>query len=264
MNNSYAFNKPFVRFLILFSLVIPIFVTSCTLQTTKIDETVEVSETDLLIEKLRSYNRSVSYLEGKALVVYKEDDKTYSFRVNIAVDKNSDRFRLDASDFVFKKLLLTLIRNENDVLAVNYSKKTIANLLYDDFDFSSLIGLRISKEIFEHAFLGEVFIIEGPIQRGDSEYPSLYIKAGEETETVLFNEELLPAQALYLFVQDSLAVDYSKYEYFEDVRFPRKITVKTGDRRLIINYSELVINIPIKREIFCLENKVLEGFTRLD
>ncbi len=264
MNNSYAFHKPFVRFLILLSLLIPIFLTSCTLQTTKIDETVEVGETDLLIEKLRSYNNSVSYLEGKALVVYKEDDKTYSFRVSIAVDKSSDRFRLDASDFVFKKLLLTLIRNENDVLAVNYLKKTVTNLLYDDFDFTSLIELQISREILEHAFLGEVFIIEGPIQRGDSEYPSIYIKAGEETETVLFNEELLPAQALYVFSQDSLAVDYSKFEYFEDVRFPRKITVKTGDRRLIINYSELVINTPIKRDIFCLENETLEGFTHLD
>ena len=249
--------KPFILFISLFLI-------SCSLKVARVSELVQKKARSFLFEELISYNNSVVTLEGKAFVMYKESEKTFSFRVEVAADKNEMNFRLDIGDFVFKIPLITVIQEGEDVLVINYSKKTFSRLQYKDLDFKNMTGLNIPKDILVNSVLGEVFIIKGDIEVSESDNLLLSINGMTEKENVLFNEKLMPIEALYILHSDSLLVNFYKFNGIEKEQFPYKITIKNEDKLLQINYSSLTINSPINSDLFSFDTSNLKGFTRLN
>jgi len=85
-----------------------------------------------------------------------------------------------------------------------------------------------------------------------------------EKENVLFNEKLMPIEALCILHSDSLLVNFYKFNGIETEQFPYKITIKNEDKLLQINYSSLTINSPINSDLFSFDTSNLKGFTRLN
>jgi hypothetical protein len=269
---SYAFNRKqrglgkwkFPAALVLSISVGTFLISSCTVRTVKRIEPEMPSKAETLFQRLHSYNSAVRSLEAKALAVYRDNERTYSLRVYIAVDKKTERFRFDLSDFVFKVPLTTVLRKVDEVIVVNYSKKTLSSLQYSDLDFSEMLGLKISKEVLVSTVIGEVFTIGNTGITADSEVPTLIINNGEETETVIFSPELIPVQVKYEFQEDSLTMQFSKHEKIENVQFPKKISIQDANRTLDINYSDLRVNMPFEEAVFLLDKEKIADFSSLD
>ena len=251
--------------LVLSISIVTFLMSSCTVRTVKRIEPERPPKVENLFQRLHSYNSAVRSLEAKALAVYRDSEKTYSFRVHIAVDKETAHFRIDVSDFVFKVPLTTVLRRGDEVIVVNYSKKTLSTLQYSELSFSEMIGLKISKEVLVSAVIGEVFTISNTgITIADSEVPTLFIRNGEETETVIFSSALIPVQVQYELQEESITIQFLKYERIANVQFPKKISIQNANRTLDINYSDLRLNMSVEEKVFLLDNEKIADFSHID
>lgn len=251
------------RSVYLLSFLIFLFMVSCTMKTVKVEEPAQIETSTILLEKLNDYNSYVKSLEGNALVTYKESDKTYSFRAQFESDKNKMDFKMHLDEFIFKFPLFTLIKKDQDVLAIVHSKKTYTFLQYEELDLNKLTGLNIPRDILIRTVLGEVFVIEGEII--ESKAQSITIQNENQSETIVFNEELLPDETHYYLNPelDMYKVTFSKYRNIGNIEFPYKIMIQNEERTLSINYSDLKINPPISADVFSMDISHLEGYTPL-
>jgi hypothetical protein len=237
--------------------------TSCSVKAVKTAVPVRTPDADYLLARLGVYNNAVQRIDGKALVVYREADRTFSFRVVVAVDKPATRMRLDISDFVFKVPLYTLIRSGEDVLLVNHAKKTVSVLRDDDIDVRSLIGLDLPQGFPLDALLGEVFLIEGEGHSIEALDPVvLHINGGEADETVTFSQDLTPEKVRYTSSGQSIFVGFSKYVRVHGEPFPKKISLQKSGTTLDITYTELRLNTAIPDTVFSLQGETA-GFTTI-
>jgi hypothetical protein len=159
---------------------------------------------------------------------------------------------------------MTLIKKDQDVLAIVHSKKTYTFLQYEEMDLNKLTGLNIPHDILIRAVLGEVFVIEGEII--GSKAQSITIQNENQSETIVFNEELLPDETHYYLNPelDMYKVTFSKYRNVENIEFPYKIMIQNEEKALSINYSDLRINTPISTDVFSMDISHLEGYTPLN
>jgi hypothetical protein len=234
------------------------------MKTVKIEETAQIETSTILLEKLNEYNSYVKSIEGNALVMYKESDVTYSFRAQIESDKDKMDFKLQLDDFVFKFPLFTLIKKDQDVLAIVHSNKTYTFLQYEELDLNILTGLNIPHDILIRGVLGEVFVIKGEII--ESKAQSITIQNKNQSETIVFNKELLPDETHYYLNPelDMYKVTFSKYRNVENIEFPYKINIQNEEKTLSINYSDVKINTPISTDVFSMDISHLEDYTPLN
>jgi len=221
-----------------------------------------LDETAALLERLVSFNKKASFIEGDAFVIYKDDEQTYSFRVHAIADMSRKNYKLSVDEYVFKIPLFTLIKNQSDVLAITHSKKTYALLRYEDLDFSSVTDLHIPKEFFIHAVFGAFYVIEGSKKFSSPEEHILLMETANRKQKVLFSEEMLPVESSYTLSDKFVQVQFSKFREVESVQFPHKITIRNDERNLKINYSKLHINTPLHSSTFALDTSGLEKYSR--
>ena len=236
--------------------------TSCTVRAIKQAEVTKPRDEDTLLSELMGFNSAVKNIEGRALAVYRDGERTYSFRVLIAADKSSEQIRMDISDFVFKVPLFTIIRRGEDVLLIHHSKKTVSEMRFRELDFSTLFSLEVSKDLLLGAILGEVVVIEGKAVFSDTQQPLLLrIQGSNAEQTIAFNQDFIPFQMQYRYDSRLLTIDFSKFEQQKSVSFPKKIDLKQGSRSLYINYTELHLNQGIEVSRFDLQEDEIDGFS---
>jgi hypothetical protein len=239
-------------------LLIPLLY-SCATRT----ETVqEENEAAVLVTKLKEYNSSIHAIEASALLMYSDGDKTYSFRVQVTAHNNGENMRLDLSDFVFKKPILTIIKNNDKVTALLHTQKKYYSTTYEDLNIEVLSGLRIRKEILLPALMGKIYVDSegGSVISPDPE--TLIIETEEYRETVPFDHDWLPRSAEYIVEYDVYSVTLGSFTSTEGVYFPWKVTLTNLNRQLEATYKEVRVNGTIDTGLFLLDEKSLADYTR--
>ena len=257
-----------IKLKMFFMLPLIFFMLSCSLRTTKIggpvEPPLETEESLPLLTRLNKYNDMVRTLEGSAFTVYRTDEKTISLKMDIITDKKERRFRIDLFDFVFKVPLVSIVRNDNDVLAVVHNKKEYYTLTFEYFDFWEMTGINIPKDILISSITGEVHMIKGETVISSTEDLLLSIEGETGLELVRFNNDDLPVEAHFIYETESYIVNYEKYKNIENIDYPHKITIKHDDSRLEINYAEVKLNTVVESAAFDFDRSVLEEYTRVN
>jgi len=253
---------------IFFMLLFLFFLLSCSLKTTKIGESVEApletEESLPLLTRLNEYNEMVRTVEGNALTIYRTDEKTISLKTDIIRDKKEQRFRIDLFDFVFRVPLVSIVRSDNDVLAVIHNKKEYYTLTFEYFDFREMTGINIPKDILVSSMTGEVHMIKGETAISSPKDLLLSIEGETGLELVRFNNDSLPVEVQFIFETESYIVNYEKYKNIANIDFPHKITIKHDDSRLEINYAEVKLNTVVESTVFDFDGSVPEEYTRMN
>jgi hypothetical protein len=241
---------------------------SCSLRTAKIGAPVETpletEESQLLLTWLNEYNEMIRTIDGNALTIYRTDEKTISLKTDIITDKNEQRFRIDLFDFVFKAPLVSIVRNDNDVLAVIHNKKEYYTLTFEYFDFRELTGINIPKEILVSSITGEVYMLKGETVLSSPEDLLLSIEGETGLELVRFNSDSLPVEAQFIYETESYIVNYEKFKNIANIDYPHKITIKHNDAQLEINYAKVKLNTLVEGTAFDFDWAVLEKYTRVN
>jgi len=246
--------------IIINTLLIFFLISSCTLKTVKVKEEEE-DEALFLLSVIQNYNDSFDNVEGSALVVYKEGERTLSLKAGIIAIADLSNIRIDVEDFVFKKKLVTVAKNGDDVLTVNHIKKTYIQSNYSNLDFKKALGFDIPAELLINFIIGRVPVAEGSYEGDISRRPKLYIQGKEDKEMVFFNRELLPEKIEYYQKDEHYTVIFSKFQNKNETYFPQKIAICSGNKSLEISYTRLNINTKLSSSVFNIEDISLEGFT---
>jgi hypothetical protein len=243
-----------------------LFIVSCSLRTAKVsgpaEEPAKRDEGIQLLTKLNRYNEMVDTVEGNALTVYREEDSTISFKTEIVSDKKKQKFRIDLYDFVFKVPLLSIIRNNDDILAVVHNKKEYYRLTFEHFDFREMTGFDIPKEILVGSMTGDVHLIEGRRDVSSPEDLLLSIKGETGTELVRFNGDALPVEAQYIKGADIYTVKYEKYKNIDNIDHPYRILIKHNGSQLEINYMDIKLNKKLNTDLFAFDGINLEDYRK--
>ena len=246
------------RACLLVLLLIPLFY-SCATRT----ETVqEESDADVLVTKLKEYNSSIRAIEAAALLVYTDGDKTYSFRAQVTVHNNGENMRLDLSDFVFKKPILTIVKNDDKVTALLHTQKTYYLTTYEDLNIEELSGLKIRKEILLPALMGKIYVDSEGGSAISPDPETLIIETEEYRETVTFDHDWLPCSAEYIVEYDVYSMTLESFTFTEGVYFPGKVTLTNLNRQLEATYKEVRVNGTIDAGLFLVDEKSLAKYTR--
>jgi hypothetical protein len=241
-------------------LVVVLALNSCAV---KKDHVYPETDALLLMERLDHYNRLVDDVDAQALVVFKNSNRNYSFRASLIAVGNGEKLRLTISDFVFKKPLVSIVKNGDDLTVILYTKKQYVQEPYDNLEVEEISGLNMRKEILLAALLGKVFtdeqnsVITNP-------YPLVLVIERNDglKETVSFDSELLPAEVTYQWGYEVYTMVFHEYMTVSGVVYPKRVSVTHGDRLLEINYSDVRINQPLAAYVFHVDEKMLEGFER--
>jgi hypothetical protein len=206
-------------------------------------ETVEEElEPTPFLENLNAYNEMVHTIDAEALIVFRDIDRTLSFRAQLAAQNNGETLRIDFADFIFKKPLLGLIRNEGTVVAVFHLKKEYYRLSYDDLDIEALSGLQIRKEVLISAMMGKVYVDDGGSVSNSVDQSTVVIENGGFRETVTFNSESLPVSVEYVFDSDIFLMLFEEYQPIDGTPFPQKVVIKNNGRTLELRFDEIELN----------------------
>ena len=238
---------------------------ACSVRTARMDrigEPVSGERGYFLLAQLAGNSETLKSFEGDALVVYKEGEKTESLRARVAFNRDSAQFRLDLYDFVFKKPVVTVVRNGDEVFAALHLKKKYYRNSYESFDFQNLVDINVSKDILFHSMLGEVYISEQEGKISSKGMYALTVEADNEKTDVLFDDQTLPVQAEYSGDAGVYLVRFMKYRVEGDVQFPRKVTIESGEKMLEMNYTEFSVNRPVSGQLFVLDNSVIADYNR--
>ncbi len=220
---------------------------------------VEEDTASLLMKKLAVYNGSMKEMTGTAIMFYKDDNQTLSFRA--AVIWRSGDLRLDLNDFVFKKPVLTFIKNGSDVLIVRHMKKEFYLMKYDALDLKKLVGIDIPSDLLLPSIVGRVYI-EGKEAVSPLDSTTLLIAGSGMREEIHFDEDYLPTSTTVTFSPDVYTLTLTKFNRYNEVSFPQKISLTAGGKALEINYSEAHINEYTDDSSFNIESSIPHGYTR--
>jgi hypothetical protein len=237
-------------------------------RTARIEDIAEVEKnaadmTTIYLRELTAYNEGVKTLQAKAFLMYRTEEKTATFKVLVQSSKGSSNFRIDVSDFVFNKPLVSVIKREEDVLAVIYIKKNYYSLHYEDLDFSKMTGFPIPKELLVSSLLGKVFIYEEQKDISSPQDHALLIIGDDGQETIHLNSDFQPVKVQYLFSSDAFLVTFSKFQSHENLSFPKKITLENEQGTLEINYTNISLNSAIADQAFSVDATLLENFSEV-
>jgi outer membrane lipoprotein-sorting protein len=229
---------------------------------TRTETVQEESDADVLVTKLKEYNSSIHAIEAAALLLYADGDKTYSFRVQITVHNNGKNMRLDLADFIFKKPILTIVKNNDKVTALLHAQKKFYLTTYEDLSIEELSGLKLRKEILLPALMGKIYVDSegGSVSSPDPE--TLIIESEEYRETVTFSHDWLPRSAEYIVEYGVYSMTLESFTAIDGVYFPRKVTLTNMNRRIEATYKDVKVNGGIDTSLFLVDEKSLAGYTR--
>jgi len=245
---------------VIYTLIIFFLISSCTLKTVKVKKETE-EEAEFLISVLHNYNNAFNTVEGSALIIYRDGKRTVSFKSVILAKADLSSLRIDIEDFVFKKPLITVVKNGDTILAVNYLKKTYIQSSYSDIDFKKASGLDLPVELVMNFIIGRVPVAEGSYEGSISGTPRLYIQGDGYSETVFFTREILPQKIEYYLKDENYTVNFSKFSYKNETSFPQKITISSGNKNLEVSYTSLKINVKLSPGLFNIEDIPPVDFT---
>ena len=214
----------------------------------------------MLLEKLKEYNGSISSVEARALLMYNDGDKNYGFQAVVAVQQNGERIRLDLSDFVFKKPILTLVKNSDQVTALMHIKKKGYLMSYDSMSIEELSGFKLRKEILLPALMGKVFVDDGNASLFSPDSKTLIMESDIVREVVTFDAEWLPRSVEYEIFGDAYIMNFVSFTALEDHVFPEKVTLSTLNRRLEATYRDVRVNGYIDDGMFIIDEEILSGY----
>lgn len=248
--------------ILLFLILSLSFFTSCSVRTALVRKNQGIA--DPLFYTIKSYNERVEALEGKALIMYEGSKKTVSFKANILAYGDARYFRLDIFDFVFNKPLATILRNDEEVLAVLHFKKGYYSFNYENLDFKDLTGFDIPKEVFVHSVLGKIYMFNGELKKSHRRAKYLIIEGTNVIEEIFFNRDLLPARTVYTFQSHTYKIKFSMFKNYQGNLFPNKITIRNQKNSLDINYTAVNINSIPEKNQFIFDRSTLKEFTKLN
>lgn len=221
----------------------------------------EEGDVQLLVEKLKEYNESISTIKAHALLMYTDGDKSYSFRAEIAVENSGENIRLDLSDFVFKKPVLTLVKNSDQVAALLHMDKKVYLTSYENLNIEALSGLKLRKEILLPALMGKVFVNSATATMSSPNSKTLIMESEGYRETVSFDAHWLPQSVEYEVNNDVYSMTFKSFTAFEGVFFPGKVTLSSLNRQLEATFKDVTVNGMIDDGLFLLDEKSLPGYT---
>lgn len=193
------------------------------------------------------YNQNVHALEGEGIGIYRSQSDNLSFRARINAYWPELNLRLDVQDFVFKKPLITLVRQGGRLHAAIHPRKRYMVMDYQNANFAELTGFDFPRQLIIPTLMGKVYFEEDSVVEVDRD---TLIFRGKTVETSLtLNRELLPHIVEYRFQDVSIAVSFEKYIFQQGASFPRRIQVEdsTGAKSLAITYSEVLLNQTLRR-----------------
>jgi len=246
--------KHCIRLFLIISLIL--LVVSCATRINK--SVVEEDTASLLMRKLAVYNDSIQEMTGKAIMFYKDGNRTLSFRATV-VSRNGD-LRLDLNDFVFKKPVLTLIKRGSDVLIIQHMKKEFYLMKYDVLDLEKLAGIDILPDILLPSITGRVYIIDEHSSVSPLDFTTLRIEGSNMHEEIQFNEDSLPTRTTITSLPVVYILTLKKFNRYNNVFFPQKISLTDGEKVLEISYSEVHINEYIDNSSFNIEKSIPRGY----
>ncbi len=245
-----------IRLLCIFSLLL--MAASCTARIQK--SGVGEDTTILLMKKLEAYNDSITQLTGTAVMFYKDQNKTLSFRARV-VSRNED-LRLDLNDFVFKKPVLTLIKKGSDILIVIHVKKEFYRMKYDALDLETFAGINIPHGILLPSITGRMYVEENKGTVSPIDSATLLIHGNNMREEIHFNEISLPTVAMINVPPTEYTLILTKFnKYYNEMYFPQKISLAASGRALEISYSEVHINESVDGSSFNIESAIPRGYS---
>jgi len=252
--------KGFIKISLIFFIVI--FLLSCATKTLKLKDKEDAF---YIMEKLKLYNDNVKTFDGNAIIFRRDSKRSSSFKAKVIASRETNGLKIDINDFVFNKPLVSIIKNNSEVLVISYIKKEFYSSNYDDFDFRKMTGFDIPKELFTDAILGKVYIINGIIKTSSDNNKSLYVKNDNIAEEIYLNSEFLPSKIFY-FTEDGLyEVIFNKYIMINNLMFPAKITIKKKDDMILeINYREANLNNMFKKEALLIDMSILNSYRKVE
>lgn len=227
---------------------------SCSVRRVKREETPH--EGSVLFQYLLSYNQEVQNLKGKTLLIYRAGEKTLSFKASVAAMDSGRFLRIDFTDFIFKKPVVSIVRREDEVITIMYTKKLYYRERYADFHFEETTGFNIPKELILKSVLGKVHIFDGRLIKDGSS--TILMENDTSSIRIFFNNEPYPIKTVYSFQEDVYTVEFSGFHKFQPGAFPSKIVIKNEESTLDIIYTDVAINDTLDEKIFLIEDSELQ------
>ncbi len=255
---------------------------SCAVRTTAVRDNVEIKEgamedeeRNILLAETEKYNRMLTSLKGEAMVIYRDPERTLSFRSAVAAvgvaEGDASALRLDLDEFVFRIPIATVLKTQDEVYTYVHSEKSYYVTPVDEADFGALLGFEVPVRFLFSSLLGRVYLPqESPRFRMIDERHLLITGRGEE-EIVRFGPMVLPEGIEYRRAggpegDDIYRVDFDKYDVSgsapDQAPFPMVVTVKSGKKSLEIRYSMVTVNSGIKEGVFTTEDTEFAGYAR--
>jgi hypothetical protein len=233
---------------------------SCATRTDYVEPETHPGE---LMDRIVQYNRMVRSVDAQALVVFKDGDKQYSFRAALRAEGNGSKLRLTLSDFVFKKPLVSIVKNEDVFTAIVYVKKEYIQEPYEELDVVEVTGLRIKKEILLAALMGKVYV-DGNNSVLTSPNPTTLIIERHEgrREIVSFDSRMLPSEVTYARGYREYSTIFHEYMLVDGVYYPKKMSIVHEDQELTANFSDVRVNGILDSAFFQLDAEELGNFER--
>jgi hypothetical protein len=242
-------------------------IASCTGQLPAVKENIVVEkkvQPQVLKEKVAAYNEKVSNLKADAFLVYRDGEHTLSFRTDVISRNQLESIRMDLYDFVFKTPIISMAKRGNEIFAVLYMKKQYFSTTLDALDFKQVLGFDVPVELLFHSLLAKVYIPDSEYEAEQVDDYNLELQEPGITQRITFNEDLIPVDVLYTFMDDEYNVKFEKHDRIADIEFPLKITLRDRERVLELNYSNVTLNAGVSEETFFLEDIIPEDFTQAD
>ena len=129
----------------------------------------------------------------------------------MVVQQNGEHIRLDLSDFVFKKPVLTLVKNNDQVTALMHMKKKGYLMSYDSMSIEELSGFKLRKEILLPALMGKVFVDAHNASLISPDPNTLIIESDTVREVVTFDAEWLPKNVEYEISGDAYIMNFVSF-----------------------------------------------------
>lgn len=239
-------------------LVALLFLSSCAAK-----QVVETGKGECaLVQALYRYNQTVHALEGEGIGIYRDTDNTLSFRTKVTAFWPEMNLRLHIQDFVFKKPLLTLVKEGAEVKAALHTRKQYLVVDYRNADFADLTGFNIPKEIVIPTLMGKVYV-ESPSDVSIAGPHTLEMSGTSVTGTISF-DGWRPSRIRYRFPGETFTVTFGKFVPVEGGAFPQKISMESeeGRGRLEITYSSSLLNRGAGRSTPLLPEEI-EGYERV-
>lgn len=195
-----------------------------------------------LLQAVFLYNQKVHALEGEGIGMYRSQSDNLSFRARINAYWPESNIRLDVQDFVFKKPLITLVRQGGKLHAAIHPRRTYFVMDYQNADLAELTGFDFPRRLIIPTLMGKVYLEDDSVAGVEGDR---LVFRGKSVETVLtLNRELLPRAVEYRFQDEHIEVSFGKYTTEQGATFPRKIRVESakGEKKLEITYSDVLLN----------------------